>query len=265
MSGRTRTVNRPIMHHTGVRSAASYQGVTIVLIGSITLARMDSERTAPGRGSVAPRARSGPFRSLRMILIGADPPPPPARSTWLARALPILGVGTSIATVFIAAANYDDRYARPLLLWPASVLIGLPLALIRRWPLLAWRIAWLTAVIIGAVFRVNRSLPWPWQHIQLLGVLRSGSPDLELAPQPGLADLDGVVDASRRAGVDMRMSWAGVPATVPSVVGLSAYRIVQEALSNASRHAPGAAVTIDLRGGGFALWATLPLSGERSR
>ena len=82
---------------------------------------------------------------------------------------------------------------------------------------------------------------------RLLGVLRQDQPaQLELEPQPELADVPALVDAARRAGVEVEL-W--VPAglgKVPAGVGLCAYRIVQESLSNASQHAPGAAVTVTL-------------------
>jgi signal transduction histidine kinase len=80
---------------------------------------------------------------------------------------------------------------------------------------------------------------------RLLGVLRYDQP-VALAPQPQLADLPTLVDAARRAGVSIEMS--GLPALdqVPSGVGVCAYRIVQESLSNASQHSPGAAVTVSV-------------------
>jgi signal transduction histidine kinase len=74
---------------------------------------------------------------------------------------------------------------------------------------------------------------------RLLGVLRSDGP-AERAPQPKLADIATLVETSRRAGlsVDLAMPANG-DAAVSHAVGLCAYRIVQEALSNAGRHAPG--------------------------
>jgi signal transduction histidine kinase len=72
-----------------------------------------------------------------------------------------------------------------------------------------------------------------------------GAP-LDLAPQPGLADVAGLVDGVRRAGVTVHLSLLDVPGVAPGV-GLCAYRIVQEALSNATRHAPGAEVTVAIR------------------
>ena len=79
---------------------------------------------------------------------------------------------------------------------------------------------------------------------RLLGVLRSEGP-AERAPQPKLADVATLVEASRRAGisVDLSMPTNGDVA-VSHAVGLCAYRIVQEALANAGRHAPGAWVQV---------------------
>jgi signal transduction histidine kinase len=80
---------------------------------------------------------------------------------------------------------------------------------------------------------------------RLLGVLRQDQP-AGLAPQPQLADLPVLVEAARRAGVDIELSVPAVMSKVPPGVGVCAYRIVQESLSNASQHAPGAAVTVSL-------------------
>ncbi|HEY7264239.1 MAG TPA: sensor histidine kinase [Trebonia sp.] len=77
---------------------------------------------------------------------------------------------------------------------------------------------------------------------RLLGVLRTGGPDI--APQPGLADLDGLLDSARGGGVTVAAVTSGVPVPLPDGVDLSAYRIVQEALSNAMRHAPGSQVSV---------------------
>jgi glucose-6-phosphate-specific signal transduction histidine kinase len=80
---------------------------------------------------------------------------------------------------------------------------------------------------------------------RLLGVLRHDQP-AALAPQPQLADLPALVDAARRAGVSVELSVPPSLDQVPSGVGVCAYRIVQESLSNASQHAPGAAVTVSV-------------------
>jgi signal transduction histidine kinase len=83
---------------------------------------------------------------------------------------------------------------------------------------------------------------------RLLGVLREDTHGpVERQPQPGLAQLNDLLDAARdasRAGA--RLIMHGLPATLDPGVELAAYRIVQEALTNARRHAPGAAVDVEL-------------------
>ncbi len=85
----------------------------------------------------------------------------------------------------------------------------------------------------------------------MLGVLRSDTPDI--APQPGLADLDTLLESTRSAGVTVTASVTGTPRPLPDGVDLSAYRIVQEALSNAMQHAPGSAAQVKLYYGDAAL------------
>jgi len=79
---------------------------------------------------------------------------------------------------------------------------------------------------------------------RVLGVLRTGGQDT--TPQPGLADLDALLDSARSGGVSVGVTCSGNPVTLPEGVDLSAYRIVQEALSNAMRHAPGSHVEVHL-------------------
>ena len=80
---------------------------------------------------------------------------------------------------------------------------------------------------------------------RLLGVLRQDQP-ADLAPQPALADLRSLVDTARQAGLTVELSAPAALDQLPSGVGVCAYRIVQESLSNASQHAPGAAVTVSV-------------------
>jgi signal transduction histidine kinase len=79
---------------------------------------------------------------------------------------------------------------------------------------------------------------------RVLGVLRTAERDT--APQPGLADLDSLLDSARAGGVSVTLTASGTPVDLPEGVNLSAYRILQEALSNALRHAPGSDVTVRL-------------------
>ncbi|MQY08262.1 sensor histidine kinase [Actinomadura macrotermitis] len=80
---------------------------------------------------------------------------------------------------------------------------------------------------------------------RILGVLRSAE-GAETAPQPGLDRLAELVTAARGTGLTVEDRLAGNLAALPSGVGLSAYRIVQEAMSNAMRHAPGSRVGLDV-------------------
>jgi signal transduction histidine kinase len=80
----------------------------------------------------------------------------------------------------------------------------------------------------------------------LLGVLRHGDEPGDRRPQPRFADIPELIEQADRAGMHVDFSWPeameGIP--VSEVTGLAAYRIVQEALSNAIRHAPGAQVRV---------------------
>ena len=73
-------------------------------------------------------------------------------------------------------------------------------------------------------------------------------PGADRHPQPDLRQLNELVDEARNAsGTATRLIVSGPPATLDPGVELAAYRIVQEALTNARRHAPGAAVDVELR------------------
>jgi signal transduction histidine kinase len=80
---------------------------------------------------------------------------------------------------------------------------------------------------------------------RLLGVLRHDQA-ADLAPQPELADLPLLVDTARQAGLSVELSVPAALDQVPPGVGVCAYRIVQESLSNAGQHAPGAVVTVSV-------------------
>jgi signal transduction histidine kinase len=72
---------------------------------------------------------------------------------------------------------------------------------------------------------------------RLLGVLRGdGDRESSLAPQPGLADVPSLVEQVARAGLQVELVVEGTEAPLPAGVDLSAYRILQEALTNAVRH-----------------------------
>ncbi|MEU8521949.1 histidine kinase [Streptomyces sp. NBC_01216] len=81
---------------------------------------------------------------------------------------------------------------------------------------------------------------------RVLGVVRAEGYEAPDAPQPTLADLDGLVANVREAGLDVAKTVTGAVRELPQGVELSAYRIVQEALSNVLRHAPGAEAKVEV-------------------
>jgi signal transduction histidine kinase len=80
---------------------------------------------------------------------------------------------------------------------------------------------------------------------RLLGVLRDESTERATVPQPGVDAIGELIESARRAGVPVSYRPEAVP-SVHGTVSLTAYRIVQEALSNVIRHAPGAETTVTI-------------------
>jgi signal transduction histidine kinase len=82
----------------------------------------------------------------------------------------------------------------------------------------------------------------------ILGLLRDPErPESPRAPAPGIDDIAKLVERARATGLDARLEISGTkPESLSDAVSLAAYRIVQESLTNARRHAPGALVRIDL-------------------
>jgi signal transduction histidine kinase len=82
---------------------------------------------------------------------------------------------------------------------------------------------------------------------RLLGAMRRNGDGVELAPQPGLDSLDSLVEDVGRAGLPVRVHVDGDAFALPPAIDLSAYRIVQEALTNALKHAHATHADVTLR------------------
>ncbi|WP_320778362.1 sensor histidine kinase [Streptomyces sp. CRN 30] len=81
---------------------------------------------------------------------------------------------------------------------------------------------------------------------RVLGVVRAEDYEAPDAPQPTLADLEALLANVRDTGLDVTRTTTGAVRELPPGVELSAYRIVQEALSNTLRHAPGASARVEV-------------------
>ena len=82
---------------------------------------------------------------------------------------------------------------------------------------------------------------------RLLGILRSEDEELAIGPQPGLGSLQSLVEQMRTAGLPVQLRIEGEPVHLPAGIDLSAYRIVQEALTNVVKHAGDAAAEVIIR------------------
>jgi signal transduction histidine kinase len=82
---------------------------------------------------------------------------------------------------------------------------------------------------------------------QLLGAMRQDGESLELTPQPGLDGVDALLDEVRRAGLPVELHVEGEAVPLPRAIDLSAYRIVQEGLTNALKHAHAGHVDVTIR------------------
>jgi signal transduction histidine kinase len=72
---------------------------------------------------------------------------------------------------------------------------------------------------------------------RLLGAMRRDDDELHLAPQPSLASVDALLEHVRHAGLPVHVHVEGDPVRLPAAIDLSAYRIIQEGLTNALKHA----------------------------
>jgi signal transduction histidine kinase len=82
---------------------------------------------------------------------------------------------------------------------------------------------------------------------RLLGAMRRDGDGIELAPQPGLDSLDSLADDVSRAGLPVHIHLDGDPVALPRAIDLSSYRIVQEGLTNALKHARATQADVTIR------------------
>ncbi len=82
---------------------------------------------------------------------------------------------------------------------------------------------------------------------RLLTVMRRDGDEVELAPQPGLDGLSSLVNEVGRAGLPVELNVEGTPFPLPQGIDLSAYRIVQEGLTNALKHARASRAEVTVR------------------
>jgi signal transduction histidine kinase len=122
------------------------------------------------------------------------------------------------------------------------------------------------SVIVLQVGAVRHKLPQPFEEDRdalgrveqagrtalaemrrLLGAMRNDGDGVELGPQPGLDVLDSLIEDVIRAGLPVRLHVDGEPFPLPRAIDLSAYRIVQEALTNALKHAHASHADVTVR------------------
>lgn len=92
---------------------------------------------------------------------------------------------------------------------------------------------------------------------EVLGVLRDDADIAPTAPQPTLADVDRLVDGWRSTGMDLQVGHDGDVRPLPGLTERTAYRVIQEGLTNVAKHAPGTSVQVHLHYGKDALIVTV--------
>ena len=100
---------------------------------------------------------------------------------------------------------------------------------------------------------------------RLLGILRGDEQEARLAPQPGISDIASLVEQVRVAGLPVDLVVEGEVQPLPPGVDLAAYRVVQEALTNALKHAGAARAEVSIRYGETALQLAVTNNGHTPR
>ncbi|MFD1366502.1 sensor histidine kinase [Actinoplanes sichuanensis] len=98
----------------------------------------------------------------------------------------------------------------------------------------------------------------------VMGLLTMAQDDPDLAPQPGLDQLDALVGRVRESGLPVTLTRSGRPRPVPAGIALTAYRVAQEALTNTIRHAAGAGAAVHVEYGDDHLRVEVTDTGGRA-
>jgi signal transduction histidine kinase len=97
----------------------------------------------------------------------------------------------------------------------------------------------------------------------VVGLLRTDDEDVPTEPAPGLAGLGSLVDSVRRAGLELSASTTGEPFELPPISDLTAYRVVQESLTNAVKYGNGTAdLVLGYGSDGVAIEVRNPIGGR---
>src|SRR5829696_411200 len=99
------------------------------------------------------------------------------------------------------------------------------------------------------------------RHVMGLLTIDSDESEPALAPQPGLSQVEPLVERVRAAGVPVELVVTGAPRPLPDGVDLAAYRVVQEALTNTVRHAAGSPAVVRIDHGADRLWIEVTDAG----
>ena len=98
---------------------------------------------------------------------------------------------------------------------------------------------------------------------RVLGALR-GDEQVELAPEPGLARIGGLIEQARTAGIEVELRTEGEPTPLPPALDVAAYRVVQEGLTNVRKHAGARHVEIAIRYGRDSIGVAVADDGDAS-